>query len=293
MSRITEELTTEDTNKEVTQENEQEAVEVAEGIEDAPENTADNEEGEGTEDQQEEVAAVEDAPEEVTIDGVEEESPNDSAAFRKLREAYRQQVKRTKELEKLVPVNQSLTLRPKPKIEDEGIDYDPEVFTKALDDWHEEKSKFDFQEQTKQKLIEAQNQAYQNKVTAFEQSKSQFKQPDFEEMVALTTQTLTKEQIAIIIDTAKNPALVKYALGKNPSKLAELAKMDNNLVHFTVAVTRLEEQIKMAKKPITTPERKLTSSTPMSSNTLERLRAEAAKTGDYTQVVAWKKKHLK
>jgi hypothetical protein len=239
-----------------------------------------------------EPVALEVEIEEVVIEGAEDNA-HDSVAIKSIRDALKKAQKRVKELEKQVPAQQNpQALRPKPNIDDEGIDYDPTLFTQALDNWYEEKSMVDFQEREKQRAADSQNQSFQNKVAEFEQSKAQFKQPDFAEMIDLATGTLTETQSAIIIDIAKSPALVKYALGKNPSKLAELSKIDN-LVHFTAAVTRLEEQIKMAKKPVTTPEKKITSSTPMASNTLERLRAEAERTGDYTKVVSWKRQNNK
>ena len=88
------------------------------------------------------------------------------------------------------------------------------------------------------------------------------------------------------------PVLVVYALGKNPKKAKELASITDP-GKFAFAVAKMEAQLKVnpAKRP-PAPERAITgSSAPISGtvgSTLERLRAEAEKTGDMTKVIRYR-----
>ena len=96
-----------------------------------------------------------------------------------------------------------------------------------------------------------------------------------------------------MVQGAKNPALVVYALGKNPAKAKELASISDP-VKFAFAVANLEAQLKVTpRKPKPEPERVLSGSSRAISGTvdsqLERLREEAARTGDMSKVMAYKR----
>jgi hypothetical protein len=95
-----------------------------------------------------------------------------------------------------------------------------------------------------------------------------------------------------VLQGADNPALVIYALGKNPKKAAELAKIEDP-VKFAFAVAKLEKELKVTnRKAAPAPERMVSSTGRVSGavdSTLERLRAEAEKTGNYTKVLQYKR----
>ena len=99
-------------------------------------------------------------------------------------------------------------------------------------------------------------------------------------------------QQGIIVQGADNPALVVYALGKNPKKAKELASITDP-VKFAIAVGKLETQLKVTnRKAPPPPEKTLQGTGPKSGavdSTLERLRADAEKTGDYTKVLQYKR----
>jgi hypothetical protein len=85
-----------------------------------------------------------------------------------------------------------------------------------------------------------------------------------------------------------------YALGKNPKKAAELAKRSDP-VEFAFAVARLEKDLKVSnRKSAPAPEKivqnsgRVVSSASVDS-TLNRLRAEAERTGDYTKVMEYRR----
>ncbi|MFV5349064.1 hypothetical protein VXO87_00580 [Acinetobacter baumannii] len=65
-------------------------------------------------------------------------------------------------------------------------------------------------------------------------------------------------------------------------------------IQFAFAAAKIDAQIKMtARKPSTSPERKPSGSAALSGsvdNTLAKLRADAEKSGDYTEVNKYKRK---
>ena len=90
-----------------------------------------------------------------------------------------------------------------------------------------------------------------------------------------------------------DPVLVVYALGKNPKKAAELSEIKDP-VKFAFAVAKLETQLKVSsRKAATKPEKTVNGSARVSGSvdsTLERLRAEASRTGDFSKLTAYKRK---
>jgi hypothetical protein len=98
-------------------------------------------------------------------------------------------------------------------------------------------------------------------------------------------------QQGILLQGLDNPALVVYALGKNPKRAKELASITDP-VRFATAAGKLEAQLKVTNRPKPpAPPRVVTGSAPISGSVdsnLERLRAEAEKTGDMTKVLRYK-----
>jgi len=83
-------------------------------------------------------------------------------------------------------------------------------------------------------------------------------------------------------------------LGKNPKKLEELSKITDP-VDFAFKVAKLESQLKVTDRKAPKPEKRVSSNksggiSGNSDKTLDRLRDEAAKSGDYTKVTAYKRK---
>jgi hypothetical protein len=84
---------------------------------------------------------------------------------------------------------------------------------------------------------------------------------------------------------------VIYALGKNLKKAKELSEITDP-VKFAFAVAKLEKDLKVTNRKAAPPPEKIVSGTGRSSgavdSTLERLRAEAEKTGNMTKVIQYK-----
>ena len=248
----------------------------------------------------EEVTTDEDShdSDEITVSIGEEAPPTDKYAkapswVKELRKANRDKDKRIRDLE--AKLNQNTEAKPvalgkKPTLEDH--DYDAEAYEKALADWFEQKRAADAQAEETQKTEQAQKQAWQQKLESYARAKTELKVRDYEDAEATAQEVLNVTQQGIILQGSDNPALVIYALGKNPAKAATLAKLDDP-VKFAFAVAKLEKDLKVTKNKTTPPPERTVNGTGRNSgavdSTLERLRKEAEKTGNYTKVSQYRK----
>ena len=254
---------------------------------------AGDEQGQGNEDADEDVV--------VTI-GEGSPPPEDETAqapewVRELRKNHRELVKRNRELEEQLkassaPAQKAPVLGPKPTLKDPDIDYDEEKFSAALDAWHERKRKVDEEEARTQSEAKAAQDAWTAKLTAYGEAKAKLKVQDFDDAEATVQSTLSPTQQGVILQGAERPELVVYALGKNPQKLKELSAITDP-VKYAFAVAKLETQLKVTARKAAPPPEKVIQGTGSKAgavdSTLERLRAEAEKTGDYTKVTAYKR----
>ena len=176
----------------------------------------------------------------------------------------------------------------------ESCEWDTDKFERDLKDWYAKKAEHDQKQRETQAEADKANQAWQAKLAGFEKLKSELKVKDFEEVAETVTETLSNTQRGIIVKGCKNSALVIYALGKNPKKLKELAVIKDP-VDYTFAIADLEKQLKVGtRKTPPAPEKKVSSTGGASlsgatDSTLERLRAEAEKSGDYSKVTEYKR----
>lgn len=224
----------------------------------------------------------------------DEEASKAPEWVRQLRKEHRELKRRNKELEaKLQGAAQPdpvVSLPPKPKLED--FDYDPQKYEAKLEEWYTIKRKHDEQQEMMRRAQEEIQKSWQERLDAYNRAKSELKVRDYEDAESFVQEHFNVTQQGIIIQGLDNPALVVYALGKNPKKLAELASIKDP-VRFAVAVAKLETQLKVStRKPPPPPPKIASGSAPVSGSvdsTLERLRAEAERTGDYTKVIQYKR----
>lgn len=259
--------------------------------EDEEHSEAGEDEDESEEDDGEIVVSIgdEEVPEEAT------EAPK---WVKELRKSHRELQKRNKELEQKLSqssVEKNPTqLAEKPKLED--FDYDTDAFETALESWHENKRKVDefkSQKEAEQKQIEEQ---WQQSLASYEEKKASLKVRDYEDAEDVAKSVFDETQQGIIVHAADNPAVLVYALGKNHKKAKELSEIKDP-VKFAFAVAKLETKLKVTnRKPKTKPESKVSRGTSRISGSgssdaaLDRLREEAAKTNDYSKVMAYKRK---
>ena len=135
---------------------------------------------------------------------------------------------------------------------------------------------------------------WQGKINAYGKHKAALKAPDIQEMEDLVADSLSADQQAIIIDTMTNPALVVFALSKNPKALAELAGIKNH-IKYGQKLRDFERSVedKMKGSKVTTkPEERVNvgKRSATSNQVYDALLAKAEKTGDYTEAASYARK---
>lgn len=259
-----------------------------------------NGEGQGAQTEGEEGQTTTEGEGEVVVTIGEESPPTEEENHapewvRELRKNYRELQREKRELEaKLSSTttaeSKPAALGPKPKLDD--FDYDTEKFEQALASWYDRKREADQAAAKAQAEQEAQQKAWQAKLDAYGKAKAELKVKDFDDAEATVQESMNVTQQGIVLQGAENPALVIYALGKNPKKAKELATITDP-VKFAFAVAKLETQLKVTnRKAAPPPEKTVRGTGPVSGSvdsTLERLRADAEKSGDYTKVLQYKR----
>jgi hypothetical protein len=177
----------------------------------------------------------------------------------------------------------------KPKLEDH--DYDADAYEEALTSWFERKRQADEINAKQEAEVMNQQKAWQAKLDGYGKAKAELRVKDFEDAEEVAQQVFSITQQGVLLQGADNPALVVYALGKNPAKAKELAEIKDP-VKFAFAVAKLEKDLKVTnRRQAPAPERIVTGTGRSSGavdSTLERLREEAARTGNMTKVIQYK-----
>jgi len=239
----------------------------------------------------------------VTIEGDEPEGDDKKTPapqwVKDLRKTNREQAKKIRDLEKKVEE----TSTPKPEVIDPGpkptlesADYDTNKYDQALSDWYEKKKKADDQQAEIKAAEEKRRSEWDNTLQNYEKQKKSLisngvkNYSDSEENVAAI---LNKTQFGIIVSGADNPAAIIYALDQSKKTLDEISRITDP-IKFAFAISRLEPKVKVSKrKPSTTPEREVRGNNnkiiTSSDKKLDQLRRKAEKTGDYTEVTAYRR----
>jgi hypothetical protein len=193
---------------------------------------------------------------------------------------------------KAVETEKPIELGEKPTLK--GCGYDDAKFAEEIIAYDNRKRKVEAQAAEKAKMVEEQNAQWQKRQEKYSDLKQEHSFKDFSEAEELVVETFSQTQQSIIIQGAEDSALLVYALGKNPKKLEELSKITNP-VDFAFSLAKVESQLNVKSKKAPKPEKRLNTGkaggqSGNSDSTLDRLREEAARTGDYTKVTAYKRK---
>jgi hypothetical protein len=224
----------------------------------------------------------------------DEETERAPEWVRDLRKQYREEKRRNKELQeqlaKTTGAAKVAELGEKPTLE--NADYDTERYEKELAAWYERKRKHDEAQAARQAEAQAADREWQQKLEGYQSAKATLKVRDYDDAEDVVQDAFSVTQQGMILQGAENPALLVYALGKNPKRAKELASIKDP-VKFAFAVARLETQLKVTKRKASSkPDPKISGTGRVSGavdSTLERLRADAERTGDYSKVFQYKK----
>jgi hypothetical protein len=205
------------------------------------------------------------------------------------RELQRQNRELQGRLQAAPPETKPVVIGNKPKLEDH--DYDADAYEEALTSWFERKRQADEVNAKQEAEVMNQQKAWQAKLDGYGKAKAELRVKDFEDAEEVAQQVFSITQQGVLLQGADNPALVVYALGKNPAKAKELAEIKDP-VKFAFAVAKLEKDLKVTnRRQAPAPERIVTGTGRSSGavdSTLERLREEAARTGNMTKVIQYK-----
>lgn len=214
---------------------------------------------------------------------------------RDLRKKHREEKQKRKELEAKLAEReqapQAAELGKKPTLE--AAEFDTAKYEEQLAAWYEKKREHDAQEAARKAEEAEQEKAWAEKLEGYQKAKTSLKVRDYDDAEEVVQDNLSATQQGMILQGAENPALLVYALGKNPKRASELGSISDP-VKFAFAVARLETQLKVGKKKAASKPERVVAGTGRSSgsvdSTLERLREEAGKTGDFTKVREYKRK---
>jgi hypothetical protein len=205
------------------------------------------------------------------------------------RELQRQNRELQSKLQAAPPETKPVVIGNKPKLEDH--DYDADAYEEALTSWFERKRQADEINAKQEAEVMNQQKAWQAKLDGYGKAKAELRVKDFEDAEEVAQQVFSITQQGVLLQGADNPALVVYALGKNPAKAKELAEIKDP-VKFAFAVAKLEKDLKVTnRRQAPAPERIVTGTGRSSGavdSTLERLREEAARTGNMTKVIQYR-----
>ena len=212
---------------------------------------------------------------------------------RELRKTNRELQRQNRELQSKLQV-QPTEIKPvaigaKPKLEDH--DYDADKYEEALTNWFERKRQADEINARQEAEVMNQQKSWEAKLNGYGKAKAELRVRDYEDAEAVAQEVFSITQQGVILQGAENAALVVYALGKNPKKAKELSDIKDP-VKFAFAVAKLEKELKVTNRRAAPAPERIVSGTGRSSgavdSTLERLREEAARTGNMTKVIQYR-----
>ena len=191
-----------------------------------------------------------------------------------------------KELDALrKPQQQEPQLGAKPTLEDPDIDFDQELYDQKLIEWNEAKRKAD--------KAQAEANARVNSVQA-EYAAAADKIVGYKEHESVVVAELNQTQQGLLLQAmGKNAPKLVAALAKNATRLDELASITDPVL-FVMKIAELKEKVTVSRtnpdKP--KPTERIRSDAPASGGNdrkLAKLEADAAKTGDRTALIAYKR----
>lgn len=229
------------------------------------------------------------------LDSPTSEEAKDPALVKHLRSTIKEKDRELKELRRLS--NQPAQQQPviaqppvMPKLTDPGIDYDEDLLQEKLEQWAKDNDQYKEQQRVIKQQQEMLNEQLKAKVTNYQQRVKSIKVRGFADAEQIVREEIPVSIQDTILLEAEKPEMVVLALGRNAELRKQLAETTN-----PVALGRLLERIESKAKTMpkaktnaaTTPE--VRGSNGAVINNLDKLKAKALETGDWTPYFAAKK----
>ena len=170
-----------------------------------------------------------------------------------------------------------------------SCDFDEDKYESELESWHKRKQEVETQQRERAAAEQKSKDAWFSRLETYNKGKAALKVSDFEDAEETVKAAFSINQQGIIVAGAGNSTLLTYALGKNPKKLKELASIADP-IQFAWACAQLQTQLKVTpRKAAPVPERTVKGGATGSAidSALDKLMAEAEKTGDRTKVAQY------
>lgn len=223
------------------------------------------------------------------------EEDKDPALVKHLRGTIREKDRELKELlrqSQHSPQQQPVIAQPPrmPKLDDDDIGYDENVYQERMNKWAEDNGKFLEQKRTQEQQKEQFQAAHQQKVANYQQRVKALKVQGYQEAEQAVLDDVPLAIQNAILHESEKPEMVVLALGRNADLRKQLAEATN-----PVAIGRLLERIeskarlmpKAKTTAATTPEVKGSNGAVI--NNLDKLKAKALETGNWDQYFAAKR----
>lgn len=263
-------------------------------------NTGEEVAGETPKAEQTEQATAEPADDEVVVTIGDAEPPaaqEDEAKapewVRELRKAKREQDRELRELRAKLAEKETAskpTQVEEPTLAD--CDYDEAAYKAKLLAWNADQARIKAEQDKAAEEAQKAQQAWQQSLDKYGKAKAALKVADYEDAEAVVSSLFNQTQKGIIVHAADNPAVLEYAIGKNPAKAKELAAITDP-VKFAFAVAKLETQVKTAPRKAPPPPEKIVSGSSSVAGSpdaqLAKLEAEADRSGDRSKVIAYRR----
>lgn len=174
------------------------------------------------------------------------------------------------------------------------FDFDADEYDKALSKWYERKNAAEAAKAERIRAQAAEEAAWRTRLDKFEGEVKSLKFSDAEDSVAAAQSEFNPIQQSLIIQYAERPALVMLALGRNPARARELARVEDP-IQFAIAIKDQERKMSTTtrKKPTTKPESRIAGSGGGKSAVAgkdaarDKLIAEAQKSGNMAKLQAY------
>lgn len=190
----------------------------------------------------------------------------------------------------------AVVLGDKPTFESCG--FDSAKFDTDTAAWYDRKALVEKDQAVEKEIAATQEKAWQTTLDSYGEKATELKAKvgGFNEAETLVKESFSTLQQSIILKQAKNPAHFILALGKDPKTLEKLSSIEDPAT-FLWEAAQMETRMKVTgRKAATSPEKKVESgggSANMGDAALEKLEKEAAKTGDRTKVLDYKRSKRK
>jgi len=254
----------------------------------------DLDEGDIIDDEDEETPPADDDDAPRFADEEDQQPAPENDLVKHLRQQIRDRDKRLAETQRVAAPEPDIVVGDKPTLESCG--WDAEEYETQRDAWDDRKAAADKQALKREEAKRAQEDAWGKVTQDYATKKAALRYPDRDAAEQTALETLSPTAQALIAKHADNSALFIYAVGKSPTKLAELARIDAEGDPFAVvkAVTKMEANLTTKKTGARPPNpdvpvRGRPIAAVSGDKVLEKLEKEAERTGDRSKIIAHKR----